>query len=163
MRPKEGDAYLRAESSLLVKVAVHEGTIFPGCDLTPCRTQAAISNRVNWPHAWCFRLVQDKCVSSPPFGSDAAGSACDGTVYVRQVGVVPCVVPGANLNAGAEEQKSILQVWSQQDAWYCSIGGNNICRQKCETRHTRSCGVWTSHRWFAFKLRFMPSISLYNQ
>lgn len=38
---------------------------------------------------------------SPPFGSNAAGSACDGTVYMRQVGVVPCVVPGANLKARA--------------------------------------------------------------
>lgn len=29
---------------------------------------------------------------SPPFGSDAARSACDGAVYMRQVGVVSCVV-----------------------------------------------------------------------
>lgn len=40
--------------------------------------------------------------SSPPFGSNAAGSACDGTVYVRQVGVVPCVVPGTNLSRKAK-------------------------------------------------------------
>lgn len=38
-------------------------------------------------------------LSSPPFGSNAAGSACDGTVYMRQVGMVPCVVPGTNLKA----------------------------------------------------------------
>lgn len=34
---------------------------------------------------------------SPSFGSDAAGSARDGAVDVRQVGVVPCVVPGTDL------------------------------------------------------------------
>lgn len=38
-------------------------------------------------------------LSLPPFGSNAAGSACDGTVYMRQVGMVPCVVPGTNLKA----------------------------------------------------------------
>lgn len=44
--------------------------------------------------------------SSPPFGSNAAGSACDGTVYMRQVGMVPCVVPGTNLKARAKENNS---------------------------------------------------------
>lgn len=38
---------------------------------------------------------------SPPFGSNAAGSACDGAVDVRQVGVVSRVVPGTNLKARA--------------------------------------------------------------
>lgn len=41
-------------------------------------------------------------LSSPPFCADAAGPACDGAVYVRQVGVVPCVVPGANLKTQPE-------------------------------------------------------------
>lgn len=36
---------------------------------------------------------------SPPFGSNAAWSARDGTVYMRQVGVVSCVVPGTNLRS----------------------------------------------------------------
>lgn len=55
----------------------------------------------------CFLAAQVKCSSpgtldaSPPFGSNAAWSACDGTVYMRQVGVVPCVVPGTNLKAKA--------------------------------------------------------------
>ncbi len=35
--------------------------------------------------------------SSPSFGSDAAGSASDGTINVWQVSVVPCAVPGAYL------------------------------------------------------------------
>lgn len=47
----------------------------------------------------CQRFIH--MLLSPPFGSNAAGSACDGTVYMRQVGVVPCVVPGANLKARA--------------------------------------------------------------
>lgn len=32
-------AYLRAKSRFLVKVALHEVTIFTGCDLTPQRNQ----------------------------------------------------------------------------------------------------------------------------
>lgn len=44
-------------------------------------------------------------LSSPPFGSNAAGSACDGTVYMRQVGMVPCVVPGTNLKAREKGNK----------------------------------------------------------
>ena len=35
--------------------------------------------------------------SVPSFGSDAAGPACDGAVYVGEVGVIPRVVPCANL------------------------------------------------------------------
>lgn len=38
-------------------------------------------------------------LSSPPFGSDAARPACDGAVDMRQVGVVPCVVPSTNLKS----------------------------------------------------------------
>lgn len=34
---------------------------------------------------------------SPPFGSNAAWSACYGAVYMRQIGVVSCVVLRTNL------------------------------------------------------------------
>lgn len=34
---------------------------------------------------------------SPPFGSNAAWSACYGAVYMRQIGVVSCVGLGTNL------------------------------------------------------------------
>lgn len=35
--------------------------------------------------------------SLPSFGSNAAGPSCDGAVYVGEVGVIPRVVPCANL------------------------------------------------------------------
>lgn len=54
MYNKEKVAYLRAESSLLMKVAVHEVTIFSGCDFTPRRKQAAISKLVNYSYMMCF-------------------------------------------------------------------------------------------------------------
>lgn len=53
-----------------------------------------------------FLISSYSKLSSPPFGSNAAGSACDGTVNMRQVGVVPCVVPGTNLKAREGQQKS---------------------------------------------------------
>lgn len=40
-------AYLRAKSSLLMKVALHEVTIFPGCNFTPWRKQTACVKQVN--------------------------------------------------------------------------------------------------------------------
>lgn len=38
--------YLRAERSLLVKVALHEVTIFSGCDFTPWRKNKLISKSI---------------------------------------------------------------------------------------------------------------------
>lgn len=36
-------------------------------------------------------------MSLPSFGSNAAGPACDGAVYVGEVGVIPRVVPRTHL------------------------------------------------------------------
>ena len=35
----------------------------------------------------------------PALGANATGPACDGTIDVGQVGVVPSVIPGAHLQA----------------------------------------------------------------
>lgn len=44
----------------------------------------------------------------PSFGSDAAGPACDGAVYVGEVGVIPKVVPCTNLHIIARGEEKVL-------------------------------------------------------
>lgn len=86
-----------------MKVALHKVTIFPGCDFTPWTQKSSNSksksvlDRVFDYSSMndCVRLIHK--FFSPPFGSNAAWSARDGTVYMRQVGVVSCVVPSTNL------------------------------------------------------------------
>lgn len=48
------------------------------------------------------------CCFLPSFGSKAAGPACDGAVYVGEVGVIAGVVPCANLQITTSTQYKTL-------------------------------------------------------
>lgn len=106
----EEASYLRAERCLLVKVALHKVTIFSGGDFTPQRKQNGnVTCLLFAHHVSGNEKVTSLCevMCSPPLGSNAAGPTRDGAVYMRQVGVVPCVVPGTDL----KQSNSLFEIW----------------------------------------------------
>lgn len=72
-----------------MEVALHKVTIFPGRDFTPDEKEKLHVQHLPRCRSYAGSFTGSP---SPPFGSDAARSACDGAVYMRQVGVVSCVV-----------------------------------------------------------------------
>lgn len=70
-------------------------------------------------------LSHSSAAFSPSFGSDAAGSARDGAVDVRQVGVVPCVVPGTDLQG-----RSSVGLLANSSA----IQSNGLSKSQTQTR-----------------------------
>lgn len=84
-----------------MKVALHKVTIFPGRDFTPGKKEKLHAQHLPRSRSDTGSFTGSP---SPPFGSDAAGSACDGAVYMRQVGVVSCVVLGTDLETAELRQ-----------------------------------------------------------
>lgn len=89
-----------------MKVALHKVTIFPGRDFTPGETEKLHVQHLPRSRSYAGSFAGSP---SPPFGSDAARPARDGAVYMRQVGVVSCVVLRTDLETAERRQGRLIR------------------------------------------------------